>query len=410
MRILIATVSRGLLGGVEKYLQSVIPGLIQRGHSLGLLYEYPLDAAAEGIDRLAGQIPSWCSRELGVDSALRSLATWKPDVVYSHGVDDGGLEGALLKKYPAILYAHTYHGTCISGRKCHSSPRLQPCARRFGAACLIHFYPRRCGGLNPRTMWQLFRLQSERQSRLPDYRAILVASRHMYREFEHHGVSQDRLHLVPLPADDSFRAATAPRPNAAGHRILFIGRLMDVKGVSYLLRAIPLAAGKLRRPLTLTIAGDGPDRRKLEDTARRLDLSVDFPGWVDAEQKVNLLRQADLLAVPSLWPEPFGLVGVEAGGFGVPAVGFAVGGIPDWLIPGQSGELAPGDPPTVIGLAEALVRALADPVHYQKLCAGAREMAGRLSLGRHIHQLEPILAAEEPGTPLFSLQDQPSLS
>src|SRR6202034_271377 len=98
----------------------------------------------------------------------------------------------------------------------------------------------------------------------------------------------------------------------------------------------------------------------------------------------DLMRQADLVAVPSLWPEPFGLVGIEAGCFGVPAVGFAVGGIPDWLIPGQTGELAPADPPTVEGLAEAIVRALEDPAHYQKLCSGAWEMAKRFSLERHL--------------------------
>ena len=50
MRILIATSHRGLIGGAEKYLQEVIPGLIHSGHSVGLLYEYPFDSSNEGID------------------------------------------------------------------------------------------------------------------------------------------------------------------------------------------------------------------------------------------------------------------------------------------------------------------------------------------------------------------------
>jgi glycosyltransferase involved in cell wall biosynthesis len=397
VRVLIATSHRGLLGGVEKYLQSVIPGLIQRGHSTGLLYEYPFNAAEEGIDSEAGRMPSWCSTELGADSVLRSLQTWAPDVVYSHGLDDTELERSLLDSYPAALYAHTYYGTCVSGRKCYSWPQLQPCSREFGATCLALYYPRRCGGLNARTMWQLYQLQSKRKSRLPDYQAVLVASRHMYREFEQHGVPTDRLHLVPLPTDGSLPGAVPPRapvttlPKALGYRILFVGRLIDVKGVNHLLRAMPLAADRLGRPLTLTIAGDGPERGKIEDTARRLGLTVEFTGWVDSQQRSDLMRQADLVAVPSLWPEPFGMVGIEAGSFGVPAVGFAVGGIPDWLIPGQSGELAPGDPPAVEGLAEALVRAFADPEHYQKLRVGAWEMAKQFGRERHIAQLEQIL-------------------
>ncbi len=401
MRILIATYSRDLLGGVEKYLQAVIPGLIQQGHSVGLLYEIPSKNAEARIDSQAAPVPSWCSMELGLDLVLRSAATWKPDIVYSHGLDDSRLEGALIERYPAIMYAHTYLGTCVSGRKCHAWPRLQPCARQFGAACLLLYYPRRCGGLNPRTTWKLFEVQAKRKSRLPGYDAVLVASRHMHREYEQHGVSSSRLHLVPLFATDGNPLANAPGAKDPGGRILFIGRLMDVKGAHYLLEAISSAANKLGRRLTLTIAGDGPDRGKLQEAARRLAVAVEFAGWVDAEKKRDLLLQADLLAVPSLWPEPFGLVGIEAGCLGVPAVGFAVGGIPDWLIPGESGEIAPGDPPTAVGLADAIVRALADPGHYHKLCAGAWEVARQFSLDRHIEQLEGILSVGMSSTRLI---------
>ncbi|MGA2216372.1 MAG: hypothetical protein ABSH31_24080, partial [Bryobacteraceae bacterium] len=83
---------------------------------------------------------------------------------------------------------------------------------------------------------------------------------------------------------------------------------------------------------------------------------------------------------------------------GVPAVGFAVGGIPDWLIPGQSGELAAGNPPTVEGLAEAIVRAFADPVHYQKLRAGAWEMSKKFGLDTHLAELERVLRAGPPAS------------
>jgi glycosyltransferase involved in cell wall biosynthesis len=390
VRIVVATARRGLLGGVEKYLQSVIPALLQRGHSVGLLYEYSSNAGEETIDSLAERVPSWCSMELGIDSVLRSLKSWAPDVIYSHGLDDVELERTLLKSYPTALYAHTYHGTCISGRKCHVRPRFQPCSRQLGAGCLALYYPLGCGGLNPETAWRMFQLQSKRKLSLADYQAILVASRHMYCEFEQHGVSPSRLHLVPLHTTEIPQASAPPARNPGG-RVLFVGRLMDVKGVGYLLEATVDAARKLKRPLSLTIAGDGPEREELQAGARRLGVSVEFEGWVDGEKKAHLMRQADLVAVPSLWPEPFGLVGIEAGCLGVPAVGFAVGGIPDWLIPGQSGELAPGDPPTVEGLSEAMVRALADPVHYQKLCVGAWEMAKTFSLDRHLAHLERIL-------------------
>jgi glycosyltransferase involved in cell wall biosynthesis len=402
VRILITNASRYLLGGAEKYLETLIPALARQGHSLALLYESPFEAGAQGIDGLVGSLPSWCSDELGPPAAFRAVVDWQPDVVYSQGLNDTWIESSLQRKYHTILYAHTFYGTCVSGRKCHSWPRLEPCARRFGAACLLLYYPRRCGGLNPKTTWELFQIQSRRNAMLREYQAILVASRYMYRQYEQHGVSPDRLQLLPLYPAGSAPDATAPEPRDPGGRILFVGRLMDVKGVDHLLQAMPLAAVKLGFPLVLTIAGDGPDRERLEGLARRLGLAVEFTGWVNSERRADLMRQADLLAVPSLWPEPFGLTGLEAGCFGLPAVAFASGGIPDWLIPGQTGELAPADPPTTPGLADAIVRALADPIRYQKLRVGAWEMARRFSPARHVEQLEQILSCRASGGELLS--------
>ena len=74
----------------------------------------------------------------------------------------------------------------------------------------------------------------------------------------------------------------------------------------------------------------------------------------------RLLATADILVMPSLWPEPFGLIGQEANRQGVPVVAYATGGIPEWLTDEVNGCLAPGNPPTVEGLADALVRCLSD--------------------------------------------------
>jgi len=122
--------------------------------------------------------------------------------------------------------------------------------------------------------------------------------------------------------------------------------------------------------------------------AQRFQVDTEFTGWVAAERKTELLRSTDLLAVPSLWPEPFGLVGLEAACQGVPAVGYAVGGIPDWLIGGQGGELAPGDPPQFQGLADAIMRAFADPDHYAELCTGAWRLSRRFTLDAHLRKLD----------------------
>jgi glycosyltransferase involved in cell wall biosynthesis len=406
MRILIATTHRNVVGGVEKYLQAIIPALAIRGHEIALVFENSFDPALETIDPPELNLLAWSLRESGPQSILQSLAAWKPDLVFSNGLEAADFQTALLDSYPTVLYAHNYLGTCATGQKCHAFPTPRPCTRQFGPACLILHYPRRCGGLHPLTMWKMFRRSAEMNGHLPKYEAVLVASRHMRDEFRQHGLTEDRLHLVSYPNPQAVEQAGV-RTGAEG-RLLFIGRLTKLKGVSHLLRAIPSAARKLARSLTLTIAGDGPERENLQVLARELGVAAKFMGWIQGSQMTDLMQDSDLLAVPSLWPEPFGLVGIEAGACGLPAVAYRVGGIPDWLSAGESGELAPGDPPTVEGLADAIVRGLADPSHYARLSRGAFEVASRFTLERHLARLEEIFRSV-PRRPVHAISPAESI-
>jgi glycosyltransferase involved in cell wall biosynthesis len=390
MRILIANSHCALVGGAERYLQMVMPELAHQGHTLGFVYEYAGDPAAESIDDSVSGLARWCLARMDASDIASAVKNWKPDVVYLHGLQNGVLEAMLQTDYPCVFYGHNYHGTCATGRKCHMVPQPRPCGRKLGPMCVILHYPRRCGGLNPVTAWRDYQREVQINSRLGDYRAILVASSHMQQEFLRNGVNPDRLHLAPLPASESVPDIPPQRRDQEG-RLLFVGRLTDMKGVDHLIHAIPTAARRLQRNLVLTVAGDGPDRARLEDLARRSEVRVEFMGWVDAERRLAVMRRAELLVVPSVWPEPFGMVVIEAGSVGLPSVGYAVGGIPDWLITGQSGELAPGDPPTVEGLSEAIVRALADPDHYARLCCGAWDKARSFTLQGHMEKLGAIL-------------------
>lgn len=391
MRILIASGNRSLQGGAEHHLCSLLPALRARGHQLALLHEMPGGAADSTIDQGCQAIPCWGTSELGTAAVLERAAAWRPDLVYVHGLADPCLEDTLTRDYPSALCAHNYYGTCGTGTKCHAWPRVRPCSRTLSPACLLLHYPRRCGGLNPLSAWREYRRQRRRSALLERYRAILVATRHMHSEYLRQGVGEKRLHVVP-----HFPAGMVPDPEPPLFRsgtgqVLMTGRLTNLKGGDFLIQALPEASRLLGTRLRLVVTGAGPARAPWQARANRLGLDVDFAGHVGPQQLEDLRRQADLVAVPSLWPEPFGLVGIEAGCVGLPAVGFATGGIPDWLIPGETGESAPGDPPTVDGLAQAVVRALRDPEHHQRLRVGAWCMAQRFTLSRHLEVLEPIL-------------------
>jgi glycosyltransferase involved in cell wall biosynthesis len=303
---------------------------------------------------------------------------------------------------------HNYHGTCISGAKRFAFPVMRPCTRRFGIPCLLCYFPRRCGGLSPITMWQQFLLQRRRLRAVRRCAAVVTHSFHMYSEYAKHGVALDRLHrfvyfspeprkvALPVFAEGQEPAQTKPnpwqRPASEPLRITFAGRIDLNKGVHLLIDAAPQVARRLNRNLLITIAGDGPMRAHFQQQAKQVEGTCDlchfeFTGWLGREQVAWQLAAADVVVFPSAWPEPFGLVGPEAGHLGIPVAAFNVGGVRGWLVDGVNGYLAPGDPPSAEGLAAAIANCLRDERTYQRLCRGAIEMAARFSRGNHLQEL-----------------------
>jgi len=404
MRIALFNHHASAVGGIEVYLRRLIPLLLNAGHEVALLHRHPPEPAREPV--APKNMTVWSVAALGGERALASVCEWKPDVVYAHGVPPPGPLESLSEAAPVLYFAHAYSGVCISEGKHFKAPCPQPCDRVFGPACLLMFYPRRCGGLNPLTMLADYRRQRRALAWLRRAARIATHSARMREEFLRHGIPAGRVSEIPflVPAGAPVSAAHKPPSPGQPPRLLFLGRMERGKGGEFLLRALPAVQPKLGRSLSVVFAGDGPERMRWEalagDVRREKWLSIRFSGWVDDAQRATLLAETDLLVLPSVWPEPFGQTGVEAAWAGVPAVAFDVGGVRAWLTPGVNGQLAPGNPPTVNGLAEALEMTLRDPVELARLGEGARREAERFTPEQHLAALHELLAmtAAEPRT------------
>ena len=392
MRIAIANWSGRRAGGVEGYLEALGPALMQAGHEVSFVSEATAPVDRAPID-WPSRGPAWCVEESGPEQVLSALRKWRPDVLHLHAIHDVNFEERLQELAPTVFFAHQYHGTCVSGTKTWSFPSPRVCTRRFGPPCLLHFYPHRCGGLSPLTMARDYRVQARRLELLRRYRFIATHSNHMREEYIRHGFTSERVRKIPFllrPFASTNRAAADPRQ----WRLLFVGRMERLKGGHILLEALPRAQARLDRPLHLTLIGDGRERGPWEQAAGHARateprLTIEFAGWLDPLAVDRRYATADLLVMPSLWPEPFGQAGPEAGQFGVPAAAFAVGGIPEWLQDGANGHLAPGDPPTADGLADAIVRCL-QPAARPRLMRCAAELAARYLPIHHIPALTEI--------------------
>lgn len=384
------------VGGVETYLEHVLPSLAARGHKVGVWHEV---SRAPGLERLLpSTIPSWSIGD-DHDAALADLATWTPDVVFLHGISNPLLESRFAAAAPSVLFMHDYQGACISGFKTHQYPTLRPCSRRLGPACLVHFYPRRCGGWHPLSMVRDYARQRRRQALLTSCTFVATLSDHMRRECEVQGVDTARTVTLPPftpPAEHVVSPSRRVRGEAPRRRchLLFVGRMERLKGGEILLDALDRLDPDLRSRLRVTFAGDGRERQRWERRAGQVsrgEMEIGFVGRLDKPALSALFDEIDLLIVPSIWPEPFGLVGIEAAAAGVPAVAFDVGGISEWLTDNVNGRLIRARP-SAERLASAIGECLKTaPAVIEGWREGARREADRRTLGSHVNTLEAVL-------------------
>lgn len=126
------------------------------------------------------------------------------------------------------------------------------------------------------------------------------------------------------------RGREAPRDDGV-FRIGFLGRLSPIKGVSVLARAIEALRAETPGGVQLLLGGDSRFvpralRRKVERSLARIADVCEPLGWVDPHE---VLARASVMAVPSLWNEPFGLVAAEAMAEGVPVAVSDAGALPE---------------------------------------------------------------------------------
>jgi len=217
-----------------------------------------------------------------------------------------------------------------------------------------------------------------------------------------------KLRQVPAFVDEFYLGAAAEEPSAtrrrlgvaAGRKLLVtVGNVERRKGIADIVEALPqvLSAGI---DAGVVVAGWFHSigyRAEVEERARTLGVE-DRVIWLEGTSDRDighLLRAADLYVQASL-VETGPLVVLEAMALGLPVVGTICGSMPDFILPGVTGELVPPGEPRALG--EALVRVLADPERARAMGReGRRRFAAQFSAEVNIPKLEAILAEAAGG-------------
>lgn len=148
-----------------------------------------------------------------------------------------------------------------------------------------------------------------------------------------------------------------------GPLLVFLGRVVEEKGVEDIVRATSVLARDLPDVSTV-IAGTGQHAERVRRLADEINIGrrIHLPGWVDPLNVPSWFAAADVVLAPSRigpdgWTEGQGLSIIEAMAVGAPVVATRTGGIPDTIVDGDTGVLVPpAEPPALAAAVGALIR------------------------------------------------------
>ena len=375
-------------GGVEHYINALAGRLNSAGHNTGIIHWD--EAAGTPFFHKSWLIKALWDSELALEGKTtggldKVLEQFQPDIVYLHNNENWRAIRWFDERCRAVRYVHGYKTVDPDGKMMLRNP-LEVNDYPLSPTYFLRAFTRGAMPRNPVKGARAYIRAKKVLEETRRLRKVIVASDHMKATLVMNGVDPGRIDVLPYFVDYQSQHDSAPEKK----RMLFAGRIAEGKGLDMLCDVLRL----LKEDYIIDIAGTGPMEKIFREKVSDAGLSdkVVFHGWVDHKDLASFYRRSSFLIVPSVWPEPFGICGIEAAFFARPAIAFNVGGISDWLVDGQTGFLvAPYDKES---MAEKIDNFLSDPETCGKMGAKARELAiEKYSPEGHIEKLMRIFAS-----------------
>lgn len=338
MRVALVTTffGRHRFGGDAAYVERLSDALLRRGHAVTVFYSRsafeavrgrtrPLDYGAPAELRIHGLSQGaahadllWMHQTGGLGrqgkQLIRELASGSFDVIHFHNISLMG-GAALLRHSPRspvrMMTAHEHWLTCPLSLLWRLG--REPCELATCVSCSLR------AGRPP----QLWRASDAIPRGVSSLDALVFPSHHAMESHARRGVHHPRARVLPYFIPNDWLPAEPPPPPGPNAPFRFVGRLVKEKGLQ---RVLPLFRD--RPHCHLEVVGDGPflaELRRIADGAA----NIRFLGSVSANEVRTLLPRTRALLVPSLFPETFGYVLLEAWSQGVPTLASGVGALPE---------------------------------------------------------------------------------
>ena len=327
-------------------------------------------------------------REIG-----RLIDDVRPDIVHAHNVYHHltpAIFGAIQKKgVPAVMTVHDLKIGCPSKlmlaadgvcERCHGGKTWNAVQQR----CLKGSLP----------LSAVAALETTLHNALGSYKKnvdlFVLPSRFHMNKLIDWGLPAAKARYVPNAVDVS---GLEPE-YSAGERFVFVGRLSEEKGLVTFVKAVGEAG------VSATIVGTGPQEAELHALVDSTGADVIFAGYQTGEPLFDIVRQAKALVLPSECYENAPVVLLEAYGVGTPVLGSDLGGIPELIQPGITGELATAGDVSAFAEKLSLLASLPNSQLEDMGRAGRSFVEDRFSREHYLKALLDVYA--ELGVPIGS--------
>lgn len=358
MKILLLNAFSAVRGGAERVVLDTALELDERGHQVVAVFAFDdrrsphVGLWPSGVNRyyVPELVPNQCDAvsfakstsgpefEAGMRYLQDIFAIEAPDVLHVHNLPAVDLLGRVAVRPPMVRTVHSWDTVCesgtlrIGGNEACTEPRGETCRARCG-------YTDR---------FQFERKSAQNAFLHEAFEKLLPVSGYVRDVMVRNAFDPSLLDVV-----GNFTRLFADAPGVDyGNKgpVLAVGRMTPEKGFGELIEALSFSR---TRPSLRIAGGDGASayRDQVLTAAGHAGVEVEVVDWCHGAKLENAYRHASIVAVPSMWPEPFGLVGIEAMMAGKPVVAFDSGGISEWLEHGVTGFLVPSGDTRAFGAA-----------------------------------------------------------
>ncbi|MDD3627624.1 MAG: glycosyltransferase, partial [bacterium] len=399
MKLLVITRALEFNGGIGLYLKETLPILKKAGYDIKLIitsqisydilqFFLPLNISVSVIPEI-----DFRNQEEPPDTLIKLVKEFNPEAAILHNFISINATIFLKKNMRVFYFYHTLNRLCPTGIGllrvgCSSRHTLVP-----GLKCRINTLLNNCWDSKQgrRNLKAISPIKMSFYLQLAD--GHIVTSEFMKEQLIKNRIQSGTIHKIPLfpvnSPENINQYVYPPKRN----KILYLGRITREKGA----HLIPKILSMVKSDFEAEIIGTGYYFENLKKDIKKYNLEnkIKLMGWLeDREQIYKSISESTITIIPSLWHEPFGLVGIESMQLKTPVIGFNIGGIPEYVRDGEAGFLIKYG--NIKQFAEKIDSLLKNKQEAMKMGESASEfIEKRFTKEKHLKELKNIIKIEK---------------